>query len=55
MNWHDDALTRMKYLHAEDGVFDAVPLWSGIFSMTTPWRVRPISPFPPRTQRTSKA
>ena len=27
MNWHDDALTRMKYLHAEDGVFDAVPLW----------------------------
>ena len=27
MNWHDDALPRMNYLHAEDGVFDAVPLW----------------------------
>ena len=27
MNWHDDALTRMKYLHAGDEVFDTVPLW----------------------------
>ena len=27
MNWHDDALTRMKYLHADDTVFDTVPLW----------------------------
>lgn len=27
MNWHDDALTRLKYLHAADGVFDDVPLW----------------------------
>jgi len=27
MNWHDDALTRMKYLYAADGVFDEVPLW----------------------------
>ena len=27
MNWSDDALGRMKYLHAEDSVFDAVPLW----------------------------
>jgi len=27
MNWHDDALGRMKYLHAEDAVFDTVPLW----------------------------
>ena len=27
MNWHDDALTRMKYLHAGDAVFDTVPLW----------------------------
>ena len=27
MNWHDDALARMKYLHADDEVFDSVPLW----------------------------
>ena len=27
MNWHDDALTRMKYLQADDAVFDEVPLW----------------------------
>ena len=27
MNWHDDALTRMKYLHAQERVFDEVPLW----------------------------
>ena len=27
MNWHDDAMTRMKYLQAEDTVFDTVPLW----------------------------
>ena len=27
MNWHDDALARMKYLHADDEVFDTVPLW----------------------------
>lgn len=27
MNWTDDAMTRMKYLHAEDRTFDAVPLW----------------------------
>ena len=27
MNWHDDALGRMKYLHAADEVFDTVPLW----------------------------
>ena len=27
MNWHDDALTRMKYLQAEDSVFDEVPQW----------------------------
>lgn len=27
MNWTDDALSRMKYLQAEDGVFDHVPLW----------------------------
>ena len=27
MNWSDDALGRMKYLRAEDSVFDTVPLW----------------------------
>ena len=27
MNWHDDALGRMKYLHADEAVFDTVPLW----------------------------
>lgn len=27
MNWHDDALARMKYLHADEEVFDSVPLW----------------------------
>ena len=27
MNWTDDAMTRMKYLHAEEEVFDSVPLW----------------------------
>ncbi|MEG2037613.1 MAG: aminopeptidase, partial [Ruthenibacterium sp.] len=27
MNWHDDALTREKYLRADDDTFDRVPLW----------------------------
>jgi Leucyl aminopeptidase (aminopeptidase T) len=27
MNWGDDALSRMKFLRADDGVFDEVPLW----------------------------
>ena len=27
MNWTDDAMARMKYLHADDSVFDKVPLW----------------------------
>lgn len=27
MNWRDDALGRMKYLHGDDQVFDEVPLW----------------------------
>ena len=27
MNWHDDVLTRMKYLQADEAVFDEVPLW----------------------------
>ena len=27
MNWHDDAMARMKYLQADDEIFDEVPLW----------------------------
>ena len=27
MNWHDDAMARLKYLHADDAVFDEVALW----------------------------
>ena len=27
MNWHDDAMARMKYLQADDAIFDTVPLW----------------------------
>ena len=27
MNWHDDAMARMKYLHADDEIFDEVALW----------------------------
>ncbi len=27
MNWHDDAMARMKYLRADDAIFDEVPLW----------------------------
>ena len=27
LRWRDDALTRMKYLHAADDVFDTVPQW----------------------------
>ena len=27
MNWHDDALTRMKYLQADEEVFETVPEW----------------------------
>ncbi|WP_293010250.1 MULTISPECIES: aminopeptidase [unclassified Oscillibacter] len=27
VNWNDDALGRMKYLRAEEDVFDSVPLW----------------------------
>ena len=27
MNWNDDAMTRMKYLHADEAVFETVPLW----------------------------
>ena len=31
MNWHDDALTRMKYLHAAEEVFESVPEWRSRF------------------------
>ena len=27
MNWHDDAMARMKYRQADDAIFDTVPLW----------------------------
>ena len=27
MNWHDDAMARMKYLQADDEIFDEVALW----------------------------
>ena len=27
MNWHDDALPRLKYFRADDAVFDDVPAW----------------------------
>ena len=27
MNWRDDQLERLRYLHADDAVFDEVPLW----------------------------
>ena len=27
MNWHDDAMARLKYLHADDTIFDEVALW----------------------------
>ncbi|MBQ8351519.1 MAG: aminopeptidase [Clostridia bacterium] len=31
MNWKDDALTRMRYLQAEDSVFDVTPVWQQEF------------------------
>ncbi len=31
MNWNDDALTREKYLHAENDVFDSVHSWTADF------------------------
>jgi len=27
MNWHDDAMARLKYLHADNEIFDEVALW----------------------------
>ena len=46
MNWGDDELGRMKYLHAADEVFDTT---------TTPWRGRRTWPSPPAIRRTSRA
>lgn len=31
MNWSDDALSRLKYLHADDSVFDSVHPWTADF------------------------
>jgi len=31
MNWRDDVLSREKYLHAADDVFDTVPAWQSEF------------------------
>ena len=31
MNWHDDAMARLKYLHADDSIFDEVALWRSHF------------------------
>jgi len=31
MNWNDDALTRLKYLHADNAVFDEFPSWRADF------------------------
>ena len=31
MRWSDDELTREKYLHAEDSVFDSLPAWQAEF------------------------
>ena len=31
MNWHDDYLTRLKYLKADSAVFDSVPKWRSEF------------------------
>lgn len=31
MRWNDDAMTRMKFLHAEESVFDELPRWQSEF------------------------
>lgn len=31
MNWHDDAMARLKYLYADDEIFDSVPEWRSHF------------------------
>ena len=32
MDWRDDTMTRLRYLHADDGVFDKVYPWEGVKS-----------------------
>lgn len=55
MNWGDDELGRMKYLHAADEVFDTVPLWRRHFYNDYAWRGRRTWPSPPAIRRTSRA
>lgn len=31
MSWSDDTLTRLKYLHGDEAIFDEVPLWNRHF------------------------
>lgn len=31
MNWHDDVMARLKYLHADDSIFDEVAVWRSHF------------------------
>ena len=31
MNWHDDAMARLKYLQADDSIFDEVAVWRSHF------------------------
>ncbi len=33
MEWRDDALTRLRYLHADDAVFDVCPMWRRAFRL----------------------
>ena len=55
MNWTDDALTRMKYLHAQEDVFDTVPEWRQHFFNDHAREGARIWPSPPRTRRISRA
>ena len=55
MNWHDDAMARLKYLHADDEIFDTVPCGGVTSSTIMPWKAPPTWPSPPRTPRTSAA
>lgn len=55
MNWGDDELGRMKYLHAADEVFDTVPLWRRHFYNDYALEGARIWPSPPAIRRTSRA
>ena len=55
MNWHDDAMARLKYLHADDEIFDTVPLWRRHFFNDHALKAPPTWPSPPRIPRTSAA